>query len=491
MLSPSSNLGDSEVNDTDGFDRIVYGLDHHVVITVLSVSVSLRHRAFGESNNAMSFIDLPRDIIDFTLDGCDDKTILALSSTCKVCREYLEGQIFSHLVFDFWGEESRVRSKIQFLEYLANGTSRISGCATSVEVWSLSKLYEVFPGDEGIDYKLLLQTAFSSLYNVQEVNWYVQSRVNMTEMAIVRAIRHLASGNPDIVVTIVAGRPPIALLECLAPVCPTAFVAVWTDRSDYPRCLNQLNYNSSPGMRSFTFTDSTWGASRKRIIRAMGTLSYWHAVPCFRKLEALRFEGLPQNVIDEVLCQAPFWRLMQDYQCHLKLLCLPFMVEPLLDYLASYCGLKYFDLQISDRNSQAIESTLVSRFYAEVLYAQADSLETLIMDIDEDQYYGPWALQASHIDGLSQCRKLQKLALPVLPPIDHEGIQKILSLLSLRTRIPTLYQLSMMGRSIPNVVIQESIEDIVRRYKPTEVHLTALETRSTCFKIQTDALYYY
>ncbi|TFK71459.1 hypothetical protein BDN72DRAFT_436229 [Pluteus cervinus] len=63
--------------------------------------------------------------------------------------------------------------------------------------------------------------------------------------------------------------------------------------------------------------------------------------------------------------------------------------------------------------------------------------------------------------------------------IDDEGVQAVLSLLSLRTRVPSLYQLSMLGPpvAIPNTRIQETVEDIIPWFRPTDLHFTAIETR--------------
>lgn len=130
------------------------------------------------------------------------------------------------------------------------------------------------------------------------------------------------------------------------------------------------------------------------------------------------------------------WNTLKEERIYLKEIVTDSVNEALLDYLASYSGLKKLQLKCTTRGDSSVSSDkLALQFYAEVLPKHADSLQSL--DISPE-YEGKWCFGRHNERSLRLCTKLEELKIHIHSRDINRAKQQDVVVSSLQTPLPSV-----------------------------------------------------
>jgi hypothetical protein len=119
---------------------------------------------------------------------------------------------------------------------------------------------------------------------------------------------------------------------------------------------------------------------------------------------------------DSAHVQTSFWKSLEDSGIHLQKLNVGPLLQPIIDYLLSYSGLRDFVLDSSgldngDDESMAsqfqhreYDENLAHQFFLSVLPMHQSTIQTVAF---RNIKPGTWAITQSYLEGVSQCKNLE------------------------------------------------------------------------------------
>ncbi|TFK67268.1 hypothetical protein BDN72DRAFT_843293 [Pluteus cervinus] len=434
--------------------------------------------------SSTKFLDLlPQELILLIAETIPKRaTILALWSTCRQLRELLAPQAFSHLILDFRGEPPRVRSSINHLNALADGTALACRYARTMEIWSLRNL-EVnseytrcaeFVGDR--DFGFVLEEAMNNLECLKSLSWFVgYGEVTDIEGGVLRAVRFIESSSQDFTVTVAATRAEAAVVQVLRDHdCSTSLLLV--AESGIDAVYGGLKYycRRDTAMLAFDIDLGNDAASKDT--------TYWLPAANFKSLQTLKISQIQVDVSQTIFCQSAFWMALRDAGCQPLELAVGFITDTMLDYLISFSNLRYLCIQDTREHKGVHDSEyLATKFYKQALRAHRETLQTLVVDVWP--LPGPWFLQHSNMDNLLLCRNLKRLAISLPSPIDVTSQVLLHRALNLRKSLRYLYQFSILETPDAWLSLKVSrFHPFIEAFKGKGPPITALGLRQIRFK---------
>ncbi|KAF8160012.1 hypothetical protein B0H34DRAFT_705799 [Crassisporium funariophilum] len=451
----------------------------------------------------MEFLSLPPEIIEKVSEqlGGSHKKILRL--VCKDLNSIIERQLFSNIILKYSNYQPELISAQ--LEALANRTTQARRHARSLEIRGFSPdshlgvrsrsrsternrtsrsrsrgpLSDAHVVNKGI--LAHLGQAISSLNKVQNVWW--QFAMNDPEWAKIVVMDSLASlpSLEQLRISLGGGSASSLRLEQLTNLRKISITGLCPDyRVDVIPGLRTLISNS-PQLTHLDVDSGSYRADSETstlhdlldAVPVNSPLSLTHlslrswcvrldsrTLPHLRTLESLTlyntldtrnqlFGSLDDLATDELIertkdyCSTndEVWDTLRREEIYLAEIATDEVCEALLDYLASYSGLKKFSLSGTKTQDSFSSDPLAMRFYDEVLPNHASTIT--VLDVPAE-YEGKWCFGKHNASILQRCTKLANLRVSIhSQDMDREKEKDaVWSLLEIVDDLPYLSHLS-------------------------------------------------
>ncbi|KAJ2934110.1 hypothetical protein H1R20_g2993, partial [Candolleomyces eurysporus] len=476
---------------------------------------------------------LSLEVVDLVLQEskkCDQKGFHDLRLVCKALNKLVEPQVFSTVTIQFEKDDSgKWKSIPEFLMSLASGTSPYVHWAKELLVVQLvpnpyretdvnySAKYDQWLGANSEREMMLacqkewLAPAIESLVQLERVHFmadssepYHDALCALTKLPQLQTLGISFRGSPSgcvplerfsnlsdiLLYGLTMTRQTVESLKCLLTRSPS-ITGLTLDARTQPSetevnaaDLASLLKDAIEPPTSAIARDNqapTFSSTLKRLkISARWFKLSPSCAPFLHALTSLLISG------DSAHVQASFWKSLQDSGIHLQELNVGPLLQPIIDYLLSYSGLREFVLDPSDWDKEEGENVthpsqdhqddenIAHQFFHSVLPMHQSSIQTVAF---RNTKPGSWAIAQPYLEGVFLCKNLKFLTLVYHFPMEGLPTIALADLLSkISDNLPRLQTLRLYhtrkhemifgpDRSILDVLPSDIMELVVQEGK--------------------------
>jgi hypothetical protein len=170
-----------------------------------------------------------------------------------------------------------------------------------------------------------------------------------------------------------------------------------------------------------THTTSTLPSTLKTLI--ISPRAFRMSPSCAPLLRALTSLSISD---DSIHVPTSFWKALQDCGICLQDLKVGPLLQPIVDYLLSYSGLRYFKLDSSGRDPEDAEN-MIHQFFYSILPMHQSSMKELAF---QNTKPGSWVITKSYLDRVSLCKNIECLNLVYHFPMEEDNEPPTIALVS-------------------------------------------------------------